>query len=312
MKLSVVIPAYNESKNIKLTTEEILSITEEISGIDNIQVVVVDDHSSDSTFDAVKGINDARVSCIRLSRRSGSHTALRAGIREADGDAVLCICADGQDNPNSIPEMIQKWQSGAHVVWAVRKSRENESWRIRIPATLFYKLLSWFEGDRDSTIDLDAADFWLLDRMVVDAVNTCIERNTSLFGLVAWSGFNQDYALYDRRLRRYGKSKWNFRSRLRSAKDWIIAFSGLPLKLMPVVGFFIAMLGFLYAIYIIINYFIGNPLGGWSTMMVIILFLGGIQMIMIGVIGEYLWRNLEESRMRPLYFIEKQTSNNKG
>lgn len=311
MKLSVVIPAYNESKNIKLTLEEILSISENISSVDKIQVVVVDDHSSDGTFDTIYGMNDARVSCIRLSRRSGSHTALRAGIREADGDAVLCICADGQDDPSSIPEMLQKWQNGANVVWALRKSRKNESWRIRIPATLFYKILSWIGGDRDREIDLDAADFWLLDRIVVDAVNTCIERNTSLFGLVAWSGFKQDFVLYVRRLRRHGKSKWNFRSRLRSAKDWIIAFSGLPLKLMPLVGFFIAMLGFFYAIYIIINYFTGNPVGGWSTTMVIILFLGGIQMIMLGIMGEYLWRNLEESRKRPLYFIEKKTKDNK-
>lgn len=307
MKLSIVIPAYNEAENIAPTIEEILSVTDKTHDIDQAEVIVIDDHSSDNTFDVVSAMDDKRVSCIRLSRQSGSHTALRAGIREAKGDAVLCICADGQDNPSCIPEMLQKWSNGTKVVWALRKNRGNEQLRIRIPALIFYKLLNWLVASKDN-IDLTNADFWLIDRVIADAVISCTERNTSLFSLIAWLEFKQDFVEYDRRLRRHGKSKWNFRSRLRCAKDWIIAFSGIPLKLMPVIGFFVSSVGFLYALYIIANYFIGNPVGGWSTIMVIILFLGGIQMIMLGIIGEYLWRNLDESRKRPLYFIEKKTT----
>ena len=309
MKLSIVIPAYNESRNIGPTIEEIISITDNATDIDQVEVIVVDDHSSDNTFDVVSAMDDKRISCMRLSRQSGSHTALRAGIREAKGDAVLCICADGQDNPSCIPEMLQKCRNGAHVVWALRKSRGNEQLHIRIPALIFYKLLNSLVSSKDD-IDLTNADFWLIDRTIADAVNSCMERNTSLFSLIAWLEFKQDFVMYDRRVRRYGTSKWNFRSRLRCAKDWIIAFSGIPLKLMPVIGFFISSVGFLYALYIIANYFIGNPLEGWSTIMVITLLLGGIQMIMLGIIGEYLWRNLDESRKRPLYFIEKKTTRN--
>lgn len=308
MKLSVVIPAYNESENIKATIEEVLSITDQIPDVDTVQTIVVDDHSSDNTFNIVSELNDPRISCLRLSKQSGSATAFRAGIREARGDAVLCISADGQDNPSCLPEMLEKWRKGAKVVWALRTGRTNEAKHIRIPAVFFYKLLNLLGGNVNAGIDLANADFWLFDRVTVDAFNSCTERNTDIGGLIAWLGFNQDTVQYERRQRRHGKSKWNFRSRLRLAKDWIIAFSGLPLKLMPVVGFFVAALGFLFAIYILILYFTEGSVEGWTTIMVVILFLGGIQMIMLGIIGEYLWRNLEESRKRPLYFIEERTT----
>jgi len=310
MKLSVVIPAYNESRNITITIEEILSVTDTISDIDKVEIIVVDDHSSDETFDAVGRINDPRVSCLRLSKRSGSHTALRAGIREAKGDAVLCITADGQDNPACIPEMLRKWNMGAKIIWALRKSRKNEAWHIRVPALLFYRILNWVAGNEDNAIDLASADFWLLDRVAVDAINACKERNTSLFGLIAWLGFKQDFVEYDRRIRRYGKSKWDFRSRFNLARDWIIAFSGLPLRIASLFGILTAILGILYAVFVIINkLFLGNPMAGYPSIVVLILVLGGVQLTILGIIGEYLWRNLDETRNRPLYFIERRTTN---
>lgn len=308
MKLSVVIPAYNESQNIRPTIEELLSVTDKTPAIDDVQIIVVDDHSTDNTFDVISQINDTRVSCIRLSRRSGGQMAVRAGTREADGDAILFICADGQEDPSCIPAMLEKWRSGVKVVWALRENRERESKRIRIPALLFYRFMNWLSGKENTTVDFYNADFWLFDRISADAFNACTETNASISGLIEWLGFKQDFVTYTRRNRRYGKSKWNFRSRLHSAKDFIIAFSGLPLKLMPLLGLFIAVLGFIFAVFIIVNYFTGNPMGGWSTIMVAILFLGGIQMIMLGIMGEYLWRNLEESRKRPLFFIEKRTT----
>lgn len=311
MNISAVIPAYNESDNIKATVEEILAITGKRSDIDKFKVIVVDDHSYDNTYDIVNNIHDSRVSCLRLSRQSGSHTALRAGIKEADGDIVLCMAADGQDDPNCLEEMISRWNNGDKIVWALRKTRENESYFSRLFAQVFYWILFWTARSDLQGIELSRADFYLLDRVVVRAINSCGERNTSVFGLIVWLGFKQGFVEYERRKRKTGSSKWNFRSRLRLAKDWIIAFSGLPLKLMTVVGFLVAFVGFSYSLFLIISgIVIGRPVQGWASTMVVILLLGGLQMTMFGIVGEYLWRNIDESRKRPLYFIEKSTFEN--
>lgn len=307
--LSIVIPAYNESSNIKTTILELLNVLSDTGFSSNYEIIVVDDHSDDSTFQEVRSFYDKKIKCIRLSRRSGSHVAIRAGIKYAKGDAVICISADGQDDPNIFGKLIEKWKEGNHIVWALRYSR-NESISVKLFALVFYKLLGLLTDINIGQIDLSRADFYLLDRKVVDAINSSIERNTSLFGLIIWSGFRQDYVEYERRERRYGKSKWSFRSRLRLAKDWIVAFSGLPLKLMSIIGFFVSSIGFLYAIMVLINAISGNPVQGWASTILIILILGGLQMIMLGIIGEYLWRNLDETRKRPLYFIEDSTNNN--
>ena len=147
----------------------------------------------------------------------------------------------------------------------------------------------------------------LLDCRVVEAVNACPEKNTSLFGLIAWMGFRQGTVEYRRQERRSGSSKWNFRSRAQLALDWIVGFSGLPLRLMTVVGAGVSLVGLIYAIHIVRNLFAGNPPEGWSSTMIVILVIGGLQMAMLGIIGEYLWKNLDESRRRPLFFIEKST-----
>jgi dolichol-phosphate mannosyltransferase len=308
MKLSVVIPAYNEEKNIAFTLDELLATIDVFGDIKQTEIIVIDDHSADSTFNVVSAFAGKGVRCIRLSRRCGSHTALRAGTKEATGDAVLFISADGQDDPACLKNMLDKWRKGAKIVWALRKNRNDEPWHIRKTAKLFYKLLNWINGDRVDTIDLSRAGFYLLDREVVNAINSCLEKNTSLFGLITWLGFSHNFVEYERRQRKHGKSKWNFRRRLRLALDWIVAFSGLPLKIMSLIGIIVASFGFLYAIFIIIMAVKGRPATGWASMMVVILVLGGTQMIMLGIIGEYLWRNIEESRNRPLYFIEKDSS----
>lgn len=307
MNISIVIPAYNESEAIKDTIQELFATLNKIPAIKKIEIIVVDDNSRDNTFDIIKNIGDPSIKCLRLSRRYGSHVALRAGLREANGNVTLCISADGQDDPGCVERMLEKWRNGIKIVWALRKDRNNEPWHVRKTAQLFYGLINRINGDKIDSIDLSRADFYLLDRDVVSAINACPEKNTSLFGLIAWLGFNQDFVEYQRRPRRIGKSKWNFRRRLRLALDWIVAFSGLPLKIMSLIGIVVASLGFFYAIFIIINAIKGKPATGWASMMVVILVLGGIQMIMLGIIGEYLWRNIEESRNRPLYFIEKDT-----
>jgi glycosyltransferase involved in cell wall biosynthesis len=306
VKLSIVIPAYNEENNINIIIKEIFDIVIKIFHIETVQVIVVDDHSSDKTFDAVSLLNDPRITCLRLSKRHGSHTALRAGIQQVTGDAVLCISADGQDDPNALNDMIIKWTSGTHIVWALRKQRKDPLF-IKWSAYFFYKMLKWLTHSNNARIDLSRADFYLLDRKVANAINQCPERSTSLFGLINWLGFQQDYVEYTRRKRHSGKSKWNFRSRLYLSKDWIIAFSGLPLIIMSAIGVFVSVVGFLYAMFIAVYAILGNPVQGWASLMIVILILGGLQMTMLGIVGEYLWRNFNESRRRPLYFIEKHS-----
>lgn len=307
MNISIVIPTYNENENIKLTVQELIGIISKMSGIDKLEIIVVDDHSTDNTFDVIKKMNDSRVKCLRLSRRCGSHTAIRAGLRETRGDVVLCISADGQDDPSCLNNMLEKWHNGARVVWALRANRHGDPWHIQIFAKLFYKLLIWLGGAGEINIDISRANFCLLDRVVSEAINRCSERNTSLFGLIIWLGFNQDYVEYQRRKRKVGKSNWNFMMQLRLAKDWIVGFSGLPITLIIIIGIIVTAVGFLYALYLAISFIQDKALQSWSLIMASILFLGGIQMIILGVIGEYLWHNLDETRHRPLFLIEKRS-----
>ncbi len=307
MNLSIVIPAYNESDNIKDTVAEFFAVTGKIKKIDKVEVIVVDDHSADNTYDKVVELGNPMVKCVRLSRNSGSHVAIRAGLKEAAGDAVLCISADGQDDPSCIEKMLEKWSKGAYTIWALRKSRKGEPWYISKPSKLFYKLLIWLGGADGANIDISRATFFLLDGTVAKAINNCSERNTSIFGLIAWLGFSQDIVEYEQRARKFGKSKWSFAKRLHLAGDWIIGFSGLPLSLIFLGGLIVAMLAILYAFYIIMNIFMGKPIQGWAIVLEAILLLSGVQMIMMGIIGEYLWRNLDESRKRPIFFVEKKS-----
>lgn len=310
MKLSVVIPAFNEADNILATLEEVLAQIDAIEAITTYEIIIVDDHSSDETYNIIKGLNKNNIRAIRLSRRSGSHTAIKAGLDIADGDVVICISADGQDNPMAFPTMIAQWLDGSNIVWALRKNRKDEPLHIKLYAKAFYTLLKKF-GEIPTEIDLSRADFYLLDKKVVDAIKSCSERNTSLFGLIVWLGFSQNSVEYERRERRSGRSKWNFKGRMLLAKNWIIAFSGLPLKFTTYMGFTVALIGLCYALFIIMRYFLhGSPVLGWPSLLTAILVLGGGQLIMLGLIGEYLWRTLDESRDRPSYFVEKDTSEN--
>ena len=180
MNLSVIIPVYNEAENIKCTLQEVLSAAKKIEEIKKIDVIVVDDHSSDRTYEVVTELKDPGVRVLRLSRRSGSHTALRAGIMQAEGDAVLCISADGQDDPFCLRAMLEQLRSGKSVVWALRGDRKAEPWYIRFPAQLFYKMLFSLVKSKENMIDLCRADFFLLDKKITQAINACPERNLSL------------------------------------------------------------------------------------------------------------------------------------
>lgn len=307
--ISLVIPAHNESKALPETIKDILQVISYIPEFaDDFEVVVVDDHSDDGTYEFVAGLQDKRIKCLRLSKRSGSHAALRAGLHCARGQANICLSADGQDNPAALTEMLAAWKKGAHIVWALRHNRDDEPLRAKIFARVFYKLLQVLNPGLDGNIDLSRADFYLLDRKVVDALKSCPERNTSLFGLIAWLGFRQESVEYERRKRRHGSSKWSFRSKIRLALDWMVSFSGLPLKMMTLLGFIVSTLGFVLVLFVVIEaLFCGSPVQGWQSLFTAILFLGGVQLASLGVLGEYLWRTFDETKKRPLYFIEQSS-----
>ena len=303
MKLSIIIPAYNEEHNIVHVIDEVISTLSEIKGINGFEIIVVDDHSSDSTYSIVEKLNLKNVLIARLSKRSGSHDAIRAGLSICNGDAAFCITADGQDDPKVLIDMVPLLCEDYEVVWAHRKIAP--SFHLNILRLVFYFLLKILT--KKTAVDLSTADYFLIGKKMIDSINRCTETNTSLYGLINWIGFNQINLSYNRRERRVGKSKWNLISRLKLASDWIVSFSGIPLRIITILGLVTAFIGLLYSLYIMILGFLKLTSPGWAETVIITLFLGGIQLTMLGVTGEYIWRNLEESRRRPLFFIEKQS-----
>jgi len=308
MLLSVVIPAYNEVCNLPETLPGVCRVLDQLAQEEPLkyEILIVDDHSEDRTFQLARDLGDPRIRAMRLSKRSGSHVAIQAGLTQVTGDLVLCLAADGQDDPEVLREMLAKWRAGANVVWAQRQSREHEPLSYRMFARVFYWLLKMSTDSGNLTVDPSRAMFFLLDRKVVDALNNCREHRSSLLGLVHWVGFKQDSVDFVRRQRRHGKSKWNFRSRLRLALDWIMGFSALPLRLCSLLGLVLVILGVLRA------FLFGQPTTGWASLIMAILVLGGVQIIMLGVLGEYLWRTLVEARKRPGFFIESTTWEQNG
>lgn len=302
MNLSVIIPAFNEIDNIFFVLDELKETLAHSNFINTYEIIVVDDHSTDETFAKIKELNENNVSAIRLSKNSGSHNAIRAGLSICTGDAAFCLSADGQDDPRIINKMVPLLlDQNAQVVWAKRENN-NEPFVSNILRLIFYLALKLTTNN--SLINPATSDYFLLRRKMINAINLCAESNTSLYGLISWIGFNQVSLLYTRRNRKGGKSKWNFRSRLKLASDWIISFSGVPLRIITYLGFTTSFIGLTYAIYIIALGIMGKTTPGWAETIIITLFLGGVQMVMLGVTGEYIWRNLEESRKRPTFIIE--------
>ena len=306
--ISVVIPSYNEGENLRENISELIDRLTEEAPEESFEVVVVDDHSTDETPSILSALNrqDERIRYLRLSKNGGSHTAIRAGLSRARGKCAIVVSADGQDNPECIGEMIREWQGGAHIVWALRERRD-EPWLYRTFSRLFYWLLRSFNRSTNEDIDLSRADFYLLDRRVIEVINNIKERNSSLFGLIAWLGYKQSAVEYKRRPRRSGRSKWSLQSRLKLATDWIIGFSGLPLRLTTYLGIAVSTLGLAYAVFIFVYALIGNPIEGWASLMIVVLLLSGVMLLSIGVSGEYLWRVLDETRGRPPFFVENES-----
>ena len=299
--ISVIMPAYNEAENITPYLRLVVEAITAIDGVTNFEIIVVDDHSSDGTFDGVASLKDARIRCIRLSHRRGSHIAVRAGLSEARGEAVFLMSADGQDDPLVLKSMIAQWQKGYQVVWACRQDRQLEPLFYRFLTGLSYSIMAFACQYSSEEKDLmNKADFFLLDRVVVDALNTCRESHTSVFGLIVWGGFKQTTVEYIRKARSSGHSKWNLKKRISLAKDWVLAFSGFPVLL-------VFLTGVLVTFFAVGCAFWSRVSTGHFSLMGAVLLMGGLQLTAIGIIGEYVRYALKEARQRPLYFIERRS-----
>lgn len=303
--LSVITPAFNESENLPVLYHRLARVLDE-AGI-RWEWIVVDDHSSDGTFEVISRLarSDARVRGLRFARNFGSHTALACGLHHARGACAAVMAADLQDPPESLPALLAEWRTGAHVVWAVRHRREGESATTVGLARIYYWLMRNVAGMKE--MPSTGADFFLADRRVIEAFREFRESNTSVTALITWLGFRQSRILYDKQARLYGRSGWNFEKKIKLLLDSITSFSYVPVRVMSYLGLLVALLGFIYAGLILVNAAIGKPVQGWSSLMVIVLVVGGCQILMMGVLGEYLWRALEECRGRPRYLIEQQT-----
>ena len=301
--ISIVVPAYNEEE---VLTEFHETVDKTLSKLAvDLEIVYINDGSTDATLDIINTLraNDERITLIDLSRNFGKEIALSAGLHKAAGDAVVVIDADLQDPPELIPELIKEWQNGYDVVYAKRTVRNGESILKKSTAHFFHRLI---QRVGRFSIPADTGDFRILSRRAVNALNTFKEHHRFMKGLFAWIGFKQKAVHYKRDPRRSGKSKWNYWRLWNFALDGITSFTIAPLKISTYVGTITALSAFGYGIYMVIETLLhGNEVPGYPSLIVIILMLGGIQLIAIGILGEYLGRVFNETKQRPLYFINE-------
>ena len=303
IELSVVSPVYNEEKNIDYFFKKLLPCLESLDL--NYEVICIDDGSTDGTSQKIIEFHKSnpRIKLINLSRNFGKDNALTAGLNYASGRAVVPIDSDLQDPPELIELLLSKWREGYDVVYAVREKRHGETLMKRLTASLFYKFINLFS---ETPIPPNTGDFRLLDRRVVNVLNQIPERTRFMKGLFAWVGFKQIGIPYDRQPRHLGKTKWNFWKLWNFALDGITLFSTSGLKVWSYVGVFISMLSFIYATFLIIRTLIlGIDVPGYASLMVVILFLGGLQLVSLGILGEYLGRVYAEVKKRPLYIVSE-------
>jgi dolichol-phosphate mannosyltransferase len=301
--ISIVAPIYNEAGNIRELHRRVHAVMEKLS--EPWELILVNDGSSDGSTDILQEVYQQDVEHVRVvhfSRNFGHPMAVTAGMDHSSGQAIILIDADLQDPPEVLPELIEKWREGYDVVYAVRAKREGESWFKLTTASLFYRILYRIT---DVNIPLDTGDFRLMDRRVVDVVDAMREKHRFLRGMVSWVGFRQTGVEYTRHKRHAGTTKYPLRKMLRFAWDGITGFSHFPLQLATYLGFAIATLSALAILVVIYLRAFTNaePLEGQATTLTTVLFLGSVQLISLGIIGEYLGRIYNEVRGRPLYIV---------
>lgn len=308
--ISIVIPVFNEQETLQ-TLYDRVAIASQLWN-DEWEMVLIDDGSTDKSLDILERLyyQDSRVKVISFSRNFGHQTAVSAGLRYTKGDAVVVMDGDLQDPPEQIIHFLDKWRKGYEVVYAIRKKRK-EIWFKRLAYYCFYRLLAWMSSIE---IPLDSGDFCLMDRVIVDCLNSMPEKNRFVRGLRAWIGYRQIGIPYERSTRLAGEVKYTFRKLVRLAFDGLINFSYRPLQLVGSFGILVALFSFVGTFYVLlarffdieVNGYSVRDLPGYTSLILSILFIGGVQLISIGILGEYIGRIFDEVKQRPLYIVRKQ------
>jgi dolichol-phosphate mannosyltransferase len=305
--LSVVVPVFNEEDNIEPFLKRLLPVIEKY----NYELIFINDGSHDKTADKIKTAaqKNKNIKLLSFSRNFGHMNALTCGYNFTQGDCAVSIDADCQDPPEIIPEMIEKWQNGAEIVYAKRAKREVDTFFKRTTAGLFYKFINFMS---ETTIPEDVGDYRLIDKKVIDYLNSLPEHSKFLRGLVAWSGYSTEYVYFEREKRHAGTTHYPLSKMINFALNGITAFSTKPLRLASYLGFASAFVGFIGILYALIgrffppSWFPHNWVTGWTLMFVGIMFTGGVQLITIGIIGEYISKIFIEVQRRPQYILKEK------
>lgn len=301
--LSLIVPFYNEGATVAMFFASTLPIVEEVTR--DYEIICINDGSEDNTLEELKKYHrkNVKIKLINFSRNFGKEAALTAGIECASADIVIPIDADLQDPPDLIPKMINKWQEGYNIVLAQRKSRKDKLFK-RVTAWAYYKLFAYLTNDK---FPPNVGDFRLFDKKVIEVIRLLPEKTRFMKGIFSWVGFKSAIVYYDRPHRIQGTTKLPFLKLLKLAFDGIFSFSTKPLRVWLYIGLFFSTISFLYASFLILKTLIlGVDLPGYASIMVTILFIGGLQLVSLGVIGEYIARIYKETKNRPIYIIESK------
>ena len=303
--ISLVVPVYHNAPSLPDLLVAFQNLSARNTDLD-FEYIFVDDGSTDQSFAVLEQLATAepRMVVVKLSRNFGSNAAILAGLTQARGAAIAAISADLQDPPELIHEMLAKWRAGSKVVLAAREGRDDPGF-TSVLSDVFYGL---FRRYAIKTMPKRGFDFFLIDRQVCDLLTTIQENNAYLMGLILWMGFKPDVLYYQRRARekKYGTSMWTLAKKVKYFIDSFVAFSYFPVRVASLLGFALSTLGILYAAFIVINRLITRvEVEGWTSLMVVLLVVSGAQMMMIGILGEYMWRTLDETRKRPRFIVER-------
>ena len=307
--ITLLIPAYNEEEVLPTLFERLGAFAATVKNY-NFEFLFVNDGSRDQTLEIIKAqaVKDKRVSYVNLSRNFGKEIAMIAGIDHVNSDAMVILDADLQDPPELITEMIGYWEEGYDDVYARRKSREGETWFKKQSSAWYYKLL---QSSTNIPIQVDTGDFRLLDRRCVEALKQFRESQRNAKAMFSWIGYKKKEIFYDRDPRVAGQTKWNYSKLTGLAIDGITSFTTAPLRIATIIGIIISTIAFLYILYLLIRPLFGVSTGaGYSSTLAVILFMGGVQMLFLGIIGEYVGRIFNETKKRPLYLIEEYHAGN--
>ncbi|MFN8238508.1 MAG: glycosyltransferase family 2 protein [Chitinophagales bacterium] len=303
MDISVVVPVYNEENNLAVLLDRIVNTVTSISN--DYEIIFINDGSKDNSLAVIKKFAESnrQIRYIDFSKNFGHQLAVFAGLENATGDAIVIIDADLQDPPELITDLYSKMKEGYDVVFAQREHREGESWHKLITAKLFYRFINRLS---EVKIPLDTGDYRIISKKIKDIIVAMPERNKFLRGQIAWAGFNQTSIAYKRDERYSGNTNYSYPKMFAFAFDGITAFSNLPLRLATYLGFVVSLISFFVILYTLYQKYVNNnTVQGWSSLMISVLFLGGVQLICLGIIGEYLSRIMDNVKQRPLYIVRE-------